>query len=101
MPKIYQNSRYYIVNVSMKNLSKIIREFEELSYKGYERRRPKHDPTDSYFYLARQLENCMIRSDSLNLHVYPVRTESTTNSEAKILHVCNSKKSELKEILVD
>ena len=37
----------------MKYLSKIIRYFEKLTYKIYERKRPKHDPTDSYFYLVR------------------------------------------------
>ena len=55
IPKRYKNSRYAIGNVSKKELSKIIREFENFPYKSYERRRPKHDPNDSYFYLARQL----------------------------------------------
>ena len=76
-PKKYKNSRYAILNVSMKNLSKIIREFENLLYKSYERRRPKHEPTDSYFYLARQLAKCMTRADALNSHIYPVRIEMT------------------------
>ena len=61
----------------MKDLSKIIREFENLLYKSYERRRPKHEPTDSYFYLARQLAKCMTRADALNSHIYPVRIEMT------------------------
>ena len=55
-------------NVSKKNLSKIITEFEKLPYKSYKRRRPKHDPTDSYFYQARNLAKCMMRADALNLH---------------------------------
>ena len=50
----------------MKELSKIIREFEKLLYKIYERRRPIHEPTDSYFYPARQLAKFMMRSDALN-----------------------------------
>ena len=50
-----QKSRYTINNVSIKDLSKIIREFLRLPYKGYVRKSPKHEPTDSYFYLARQL----------------------------------------------
>ena len=61
----------------MKDLSRIIREFDKLPYKSYEMRRPKHDPTESYFYLARKLVKCMIRADALNLHVDPVRTEMT------------------------
>ena len=48
-PKKYKKERYAIGNFSMKDLSKIIREFEKLSYKSYERRRPKHDPTGSNF----------------------------------------------------
>ena len=61
----------------MKDPSKIIREFENLSYNSYDRRRTKHDPTDSYFYLARQLETCMMRYDDLNSNVYPIITEMT------------------------
>ena len=84
----------------MKNLSKIIREFEELSYKGYERRRPKHDPTDSYFYLARQLANFMTISGALNSHVYPVRTEMTSMKHILISHDCSTEKSKSEELLV-
>ena len=69
-----KNARYFIGNVSKKDLSKIIREFNKLPYKSYERRRTKHDPTDSYFYLSRQLVKCMVRADALNSHVNPVRT---------------------------
>ena len=46
-PKKQKKARYAIGNVSMKELSKIIREFEKLPYKSYERRRPKHDPTEN------------------------------------------------------
>ena len=58
----------------MKNLSNIIREFDKIPYTIYERRRPKHESTDSYFYLARQLEKFMMRADALNLDNCPVRT---------------------------
>ena len=61
----------------MKDLSGVIREFEKLPYKAYERRRPKHEPNTSYFYPARQLAKCIVISDSLNSHIYPVRTEMT------------------------
>ena len=50
----------------MKELSKIIREFEKFPYKSYKRKSPKHDPTDSYFYLSRHLAKCMTRVDALN-----------------------------------
>ena len=76
-PKKCKKSRYAIVNVSKKELLKNIREFEKLPYEIYERKRPKHDPTDSYFYLARQLEKCTMRADTLNSHVCPVITEMT------------------------
>ena len=64
-PKKYKKARYAIRNVSKKELSKIIREFYKLPYKSYERRRPKHEPTDSYFYLAIQLEKYMMIVDAL------------------------------------
>ena len=73
-PHKYKKSRYAIVNVSKKDLSNIIREFEKLPYKSYERSSPKHEPTDSYFYLVIHLVKCMMRADALNLDVYPVRT---------------------------
>ena len=70
--KKYKKKRYDIGYVSMKELLKIIREFEKLPYKSYERRRTKHEPTDSYLYLSRYLVKCMMRDYSLNLLVYTV-----------------------------
>ena len=52
-PNKYKKARFAIGNVSKNDLSKIIREFEKLPYKSYEKRRPNHELTDSYFYLAR------------------------------------------------
>ena len=46
-PKKSKKARYDIRNVSKKDLSNIIREFDKLFYKSYERRSPKHDPNDS------------------------------------------------------
>ena len=76
-PKRHKKERYSIGNVSIKYLSKIIREFERLPYTSYEMRRPKHDPTDTYFYLSRHLAECMMRDYALNLHFYPVKTDIT------------------------
>ena len=59
----------------MKDFLKIIRDFKKLSYRSYERSRPKHEPTESYFYPERQLAKFMMRSDALNSHVYPVITK--------------------------
>ena len=52
-PQKLKKARYAIGNFSKKDLSKIIREFEKLPYEIYEKKRPNHEPTDSYFYLAR------------------------------------------------
>ena len=73
----YKKARYAIRNVSKKDFSNIIREFEKLTYGSYEKKKPKHEPADSYFYLARQFSRCIMRSDALNSHVYPVRMEMT------------------------
>ena len=75
---------------------KIIKEFEKLPYESYEKKRHKHEPTDSYFNLTRQLEKCMMRADALNLHVYPVRTEITDLS----LHVYSTDEDESKGIII-
>ena len=55
----------------------MIKDFENFPSKGYARKMPKLEPTDIYFYLARQLDKCMMRSDAFNLHVIHVRTEMT------------------------
>ena len=65
-PQKYKKARYAIRNVSKKELSKIIREFEKFEKLPYKKKIPKHEPTDSYFYLARQLAKCTMRSDTLN-----------------------------------
>ena len=67
-PKKCKKARYAIGYVRNKVLSNIIRDFENLSYKSYERKRPKHEPNDRYFYLERHIVKCMMRADVLNLH---------------------------------
>ena len=73
----YKKARYVIKNVSKKDLSKIIKDFEKIEKLPYEKKRPKHEPTDSYFNLARQLAKCMMISDNLNWHDYGGYTEMT------------------------
>ena len=51
----YKKARYSIGNVSKKDLSKIIREFEKFEKLPSDKKRPKHEPNDSNFYLARQI----------------------------------------------
>ena len=46
-PHKYKKARYFIVNVSKKDLLKIIREFEKFPYESYEKKRPKNEPTDN------------------------------------------------------
>ena len=65
------------------------------------RKRPKHEPTDSYFYLEKQFAKCMMISDALNSHVDPVRTEMTGTQQILILHVFDLDESKSKEILAD
>ena len=46
--KIYKKTRHAIRNVSKKDLSKIIRDFEKLPCESYEKKRPKHEPTSPH-----------------------------------------------------
>ena len=85
----------------MKVLSNILRDFEKLPYKSYKMRRPKHDPTDSYFYLARQLAKCMMIADTLNSHVYPVRTKMTGTKQILISQRFSTDESKPEEFLAD
>ena len=62
----YKRARCAIGNFSEKDLSKIIKEFDKIGKLPYEKKMPKHEPTDSYFHLVRQLAKCMMRYDKLN-----------------------------------
>ena len=92
---------YAITNVSMEYISKIIKDIEKLPHKGYVRKKPTHEPTDSYFYLAQQLAKWMMISDDLNLHVDPVRMEITGAQHITISHVCGLDENNSKEMLAD
>ena len=75
-----KKARYAIGNVSEKDLYRIIKEFEKFEKLPYEKKRPKHEPTESYFRLARQLVKCMMRSDNLNWYDHGGYTEMTDTS---------------------
>ena len=74
-PKKNKKARYAITNVSLKDIYRIIKEFEKLPYEGYIRKRSKHVLTNNYFYLTGQLAKCMKR---FNYNVGPVRMQMTT-----------------------
>ena len=76
----YKKARYAMGNVSEKDLSKIIKEFEKIGKLPYDKRIPKYEPTPSYFHLVRQLAKCMIRSDEHNHHVHGSYAEETAPS---------------------
>ena len=67
--KKYKKARYSITDVSIKDLSNVIKEFGKFPYKCYVQKSPNHEPTDSYFYLARHIAKCMMRVDVLNSYV--------------------------------
>ena len=79
-PQKYKKARYAIGNVSKKDLSNIIKEFEKFEKLTYEKKSPKHEPTDIYFHLARQLAKCMMRYNNLNWHDYGGYAEMTAPS---------------------
>ena len=92
----YKKAMYPINNVSKKDLSKNIREFEKFEKILYNKKRPKHEPTDCYFYLARQIAKFMMRSNTLNWHDYGGYTEMTALSSK----VYSTDEDESKHIIV-
>ena len=58
----------------------IIKEFEKIGKLPYEKKRPEHEPTPSYFNLVRQLAKCMMRYDKLNRHDHGSYTEMNSPS---------------------
>ena len=95
-PQKYKKARYAIGNISKKYLSEIIREFDKFDKLSSDKKKPKHEPTDSYFHLARQLAKCMMRSDNLNWYDHGGYTEMTASSS----NVNVTDKDESKEIIV-
>ena len=79
-PHKYKKAMYAIGNVCKKDLSKIISEFDKFEKLPYEENRPKHEPTDRYFCLSKQLAKWMMRSDALNWHGYGGYMERTSLS---------------------
>ena len=73
-------ARYAIGNVIKKYISNIIREFEKFEKLLSKQNRPKHEPTDRYFYLTRQLLKCMMSYNTLNWHNYGSYMEMTAPS---------------------
>ena len=66
----YKKAMYAIGNVSKKDLSKIIKEFEKIGKVTYVKRIPKHDPNSRYYHLLRCITECMMRSDEFNRHMH-------------------------------
>ena len=96
-PQGYKKARYAIRNVSEKDISNIIKKFEKIEKLTYENERPKHEPTESYFHLARQLSKCMMRSDNLNWYNHVGYTKIT----APYSNVIVTNKGESKRSIVN
>ena len=92
----YKRARYAIGNVSKKDLSNIVKEFDKFEKLLYEKKRPKHEPTDRYFYLARQLAKCMMISNNINWHDHGSYTKITAPS----LNVNATNEDESKHIIM-
>ena len=80
MSSKYRNARYASRNVSEKDISEIIKDFEKIGKLPHEKRIPKHEPTPGYFHLVRQLAKCMMRSYKHNRQVHGSYAEETAPS---------------------
>ena len=96
----YKKARYAIGNVSKKDLSKIIKKFEKIGKLPHEKKRPKHEPTESYFHLAREIAKFMMRSDKLNWYDHGSYTKTTAPySNINVTNKSKSKRSTVNENL--
>ena len=75
-----KKARYTLINVSMKELSNIIKELETIVKVPNVKRIPKHEPASSYYHLVRCIAECMLRSDADNQHVHDSYVEDTAPS---------------------
>ena len=60
-----------------------------MPYEGYERKRPKHIPIDSYLYLARHTENCMTRNSRGPVRTHNTSTQNISNSKMSTQKISN------------
>ena len=96
----YKKAKYAIRNFSEKDISKIIREFEKFETLPYEKKRPKHEPTESYFHLAREIAKCVMRFDKLNWYNHGGYKEMTAlYSNVIVMNGSKSKRSIVNKIL--
>ena len=116
-PQKLKKERHAIGNVLKKDISKSIREFEKFEKLPSEKKRPKHESTDSYFYQERQLVKCMMRFNNLNWYDHGGYIEMTALSlnvnamdedESKriiahegLLESCSTNKSKSKRSIVN
>ena len=73
----FKKKRYAIENVSKKDLSKIIKEFEKIGKVPYVKWIPIREPTFSYYHLVRFIAECMMRSYEHNWQVHISYAEDT------------------------
>ena len=76
----YKKERYAIGNVSDKDISKIIKEFDKIGKVPYVKIIPKHEQTSRYYHLVRCIAECVMRSDEHNWHVHGSYAEETDPS---------------------
>ena len=76
----YKKAKYSIGNVSKKELSNIIKDFENIVNVPYVKSIHKHEPTSSYYHLVRGITECMMISDEHNRNVHGGYAEETTPS---------------------
>ena len=80
----YKKVRYAIVNVSMKDLSNKIKQFETFVKVPHLKNTTKHEPTLSYFHLVECLRKYMMRSGENNHHVHDgYEKEMASSSDVK------------------
>ena len=94
----YKKERYAIGNVSMKDLSKKIKEFLKIVKVPYVKSIPKHEPTSSYFHIVVCLGECMMRCGGNNHHVHDgYEKEMDPSSEVNDMDEDESKNSILQK----
>ena len=71
-----------------------------LRYLPHLKKTPKHEPTESYFHLAREITKCMMRSDKLNWYGQGGYTKMTApSSNIVVTNESESKRSIVNEKL--
>ena len=94
--KTVKKAKFAITEVILKYVSNIFKEFKDVPYEGYVRKRSKQMPTDSYLYLTKHLTNFLMNTKKIINSRGLVRAQNMSMQNMSNSRVCSTDESKKK-----